>query len=259
MLALCRSRDIRELILWGATNSQQDKYDVTERILDHVWGSELSTSSVTVGTGPGGSITADLKYALRDYVEVIPSANVAKFTGTFNTSFRDQYYGGNVPKLRKLRVIIETGPGTTGTPSVKVWNLNSGLWDTASQVTTLTSLNGASKAFEVVMPGTACDMSGNSEYIDSGSSDAVDVEVTFTGTSSNVKLDMIQLIAVGARCCGDSNDDGVVSFADTTTTLARYGFTNSDVDGIIGDADDDGDVDFTDLTQIGALMNTTCR
>lgn len=256
ILALARSRAVGEMILFCGDSFSDVRANATEKIVDHVWGSHLTSSLVTVGSGPGGNIASTLSTALRSYAEVTPSSGTVTFSGEFNTSFRDQYSSGNAPRVRKLRLIIETGPGTTGTPSVKFYNYKTSAWDSATYVSTLDSVNGASKAFEVTSSSAE---PNNEDYLDTGSFRPAKIELTFTGATSNVKLDSMLLIAVGSRCRGDANDDGNVNFADTTSVLGQYGSTGEDVDG---DADSDGDVDFQDLTLVASLLNsniTGCR
>lgn len=249
ILALARSRNIQEFILFTGDTTRtieaSTESNPTEKIVDHVWGSQLSSFTLEPGKGSTSSTNpvADLAYTLKDPVVITPNGlGEVGFVVNIATNFRDQYIGtGPRPLLRKLRLTVASEQESTAFVSVEILNPSTNTWVLAG-----TQAAAGERDFEIA-PAM--------NYL--SSTQSVTVRVRYTNVIDPVQADMVQLIAVGSRCPGDANDDGVVDFFDNDAVYDNYGMGGID---ILGDANDDGVVDSLDFISIMNNLGTTgCR
>ena len=106
MLAMLRSRGLREFMLWDSGNLQPDDWDDMADVIDQVWLYVVDACS----TGPGDA--ARLAFALDDELAITSTRGEAGQAATVDVDFTLR---GRVPPqgLRSVNVIVEAGIAPT--------------------------------------------------------------------------------------------------------------------------------------------------
>lgn len=278
VVALARGRGVQEFIVWLDSAmifvDTQEHWDVTEALLDEVWGASVASCSSTNLVGSVAPASMDRVYE-GDLFEMQSAVSGVKVEGeiVFDSSFYSAGCGGT-GEAPYINVVVEGEMSMAGTMEVFVKHQDGRGWEPIGSATS-PAVGVADRrlivyARDVDAANNIVDCSGCAPPCSPDPRGMIEMKVVFTGTGSYpvgqnrlyASVDLTQIVKVTALPCpADFNGDEVVDSDDVAQFAAAYaaGTATPPTDPTRrADFNLDGVVDSDDATDFAAAYITGC-